>query len=567
MPTKEDLFGPGLSSTEYGDRLELLKGSLSKSIKRHDAGSDRFLPRDEANRLGVAPGIQRGIGNFDPSAFAAFADRVNGFTKGLSADEQAQVLAEFSALQGMAGEFGKDISSTVPGNLHPYDLEAPAKILVPRFTPLRNRMTRTRGQGTAREYRRILGYTNTGMGGVADQLPFFASETALNSGSTTGLPYFGALQLIRGQKISYAMDVHTVSYVEMSLSDSVGTKAYWSDLGFEDVRQLSQMALLWAQLLGEEKALLYSRGASTLGYAGAVSAPVVTATTGTGGALTAATYYVKVTARSGGGESVTSTEVSQAITGTQSLVVNVGTEPVGALSYNLYVGTAAGAETFQEAFVGNSVTLATYVTGGAAPPTGDSTVTNGGTGYDGYLTVLSNPSLSGYVNRLNAPLWNGSTGGGDAAFQNAFASLYASVYADPEEIWLTAAARRELADWLKTEAGGATGYRLMMSQGEFESGTHISGVVTGIVNESSPTNRILDLMVHPYMPAGASFVNSRVLPIPDSHVGQSAEVIEVVPLMSCDWPQIQFTWDASTYWLGTMVHYAPKWSAAILGIQ
>jgi hypothetical protein len=37
--------------------------------------------------------------------------------------------------------------------------------------------------------------------------------------------------------------------------------------------------------------------------------------------------------------------------------------------------------------------------------------------------------------------------------------------------------------------------------------------------------------------------------------------------MSVDWPQIQFTYDASTYWLGTLVHYAPKWSGAITGLQ
>jgi hypothetical protein len=69
------------------------------------------------------------------------------------------------------------------------------------------------------------------------------------------------------------------------------------------------------------------------------------------------------------------------------------------------------------------------------------------------------------------------------------------------------------------------------------------------------------------MPAGASFINSRVLPIPNSNIGETVEIVEVQPYMAVDWPQIQFTWDSSTYWFGTAVHYAPKWSAAILGIQ
>jgi hypothetical protein len=37
--------------------------------------------------------------------------------------------------------------------------------------------------------------------------------------------------------------------------------------------------------------------------------------------------------------------------------------------------------------------------------------------------------------------------------------------------------------------------------------------------------------------------------------------------MSVDWPVVQFTYDASTYWYGTMIHYAPKWSGMISGIK
>jgi hypothetical protein len=569
MPTKEDLFGKGLSPTEYGDRLEELKAALSKSIERHDSKVDGFLAAKDAARMGLNPGIQRGAGSGVMSAHRLeevaqrFAQVYQGeAAKSLSQEEQTQVKQDLEALKSLQEALSKDITVASPGNLHPYDLEAPAKVLVPRFTPLRNRMTRSRGQGTAREYRRILGYTNTGMGGVPDQSPFFNSE------SDSGTPTFGSLTLRRGQKIAYAMDVHTAAYMEMSLSDLVTWKAQFTNLGFEDSRQLSTMALLWSHLLGEEKALLYSRGASGSGYEGAVSAPsaVTTATATTGGSVPAATYYVKVTARAGGGESVTSTEVSQVTTGsTSTLTVTVGMEPTGALGYNLYVGTATGGEKFIQSFVGNSVTLTSYTAGTVNPPSADST--SNANGYDGYLSVLTDPAQSGYVNRLNAPLWNGTTGGGDKAFQDAFASLYASVYADPEEVWLAAPQRRELTDWIKSQAGGASAYRIQIENNNFTGGATVSGLVTGIVNESSPTGRIVDLEVHPYMPSGCSFINSRVLPIPDSHIGESVEVAEVQSYMAVDWPQIQFTYDSSTYWYGTMIHYAPKWSGAVVGIQ
>lgn len=569
MPTKEEMFADARGYAEYGQRLELLKSALRKSIERHDKKIDKFLAAKQAESLGLNAGIQRGYGNGVSAAqLLEAAHRLSEVTKGLSASEVAQVQADLEAIRGMVPEFAKDISTTVPGDLHPYDLEAPAKVLVPRFTPLRNRITRTRAQGTAREYRRILGWTNTGMGGVADQSAFFSSETALNGGSTAGLPTFGALSLIRGQKISYAMDVHTLAYVEASLSDMVGWKAQFANLGFEDSRQLSTMALLWAHLLFEEKAILYARGASGNGYEGAVSAPVVSVgSASTGGSIGAATYYVKVTARAGGGESVVSNEANTgALSGsTNTITVTVTSEPVGALGYNLYVGTSSGSEKFIQSFVGNTVTLTSYTAGSINPPSSDSTAN--AFGYDGYLSVLADPAQAGYVNRLNAPLWNGSTGNGDKAYQDAFASLYASVYADPEEVWLAAPQRRELSDWLKQEAGGATGYRLLLNQGEFEAGTHIAGLVTGIVNESSPSGRIVELNVHPYMPSGASFINSRVLPIPDSHIGETVEMLEVQSYMSVDWPTIQFSWDASTYWFGSMCHYAPKWSGCILGIQ
>lgn len=567
MPTKEDLFSDARSYTEHGERLEGLKSALGKSIERHDKGVDRFLPAAAAKQAGVNPGIQRGLeSDADQARLLEIAERFSQITKGLSGDESAAVQADLNSLREMRDSFSKDITVSVPGDLHPYDLETPAKMLVPRFSPLRNRISRTRAQGTAREYRRILGFSNAGMGGVPDVSPFFNSETALNNGPTDSLPKFGALSLIRGQKISYAMDVKTQGHVEMSLSDVVGWKGQFSNLGFQDNRQLSQMALLWAHLLSEEKAILYGRGASNAGFSGAVTAPVVAATANavTGAQLDSGTYYAVVTARSGFGESVVSAEVSQAVDTGQGLTINVTSEPAGALGYNLYLGTSAGQETFAQAFVGNSVTVTGFATGGAAVPTADTSADP--YAYDGYLTVLSDPAQSGYVSRLNAPLWDGTTGEGDKPFQDAFASLYASVYADPEEIWFGAPQRRELSDWIKTN-NSSSAYRLLLNQGEFESGTHVAGLVTGIVNESSPSGRIVDLNVHPYMPPGAAFVNSRVLPIPDSHIGETAEMLEVQGYMSVDWPQIQFTYDASTYWYGSMIHYAPRWSGAILGIQ
>src|SRR5690606_39182213 len=216
----------------------------------------------------------------DPAAKTrAVAERVEAITKSVGADVAASVQQEIDSLKSLvSGEVGKDWSlpGSSPNNatLVPYDLEAPAKLLVPRLTPLRNSLPRGRGQGTARQFRRITSWSNSGIGSIADKSPFVDSQT------DTNLPTFGKLSLRRGPKIEYASDNRSAAYVEMSLSDQVNWVAQFAGQGFDDIRSLSQTALLWAHLGGEERAMLYGRGASGNGYAGGVSAPTVTATAG-----------------------------------------------------------------------------------------------------------------------------------------------------------------------------------------------------------------------------------------------------------------------------------------------
>lgn len=559
MPTVAEMFADAETSAERGERFEALKEALGKSIERHDAGTDAFV-----EKVGIMKGMGGGPGSAN-GRVDSLAERIGSITKGLTPEDLNAVSADLDAVKEIIGDLAKDVTTFSPGNLHPYDLEAPAKVLVPRFTPLRNDLPRQRGQGSAREYRRILGYTNAGIGGVADLAPFFSSE------SDAGDPTFGTLALRRGQKISYAMDIHTANYMEMSLSDLVTTKAQFTNLGFQDSRQLSRMAVLWAHLLGEEKALLYARGASSTGYSGPVAAPVISvASSATGGTVAAGTYFIKVTAKAGYGESVASAEVNTgALAGsTNQFTVTVTTEPVGGLNYNLYISTTTGTETFVQNFVGNSVTiLSTPAVGGAAAPGADSTVN--ANGYDGFLTVLANPSIGGYVARVNNTLFvNGqSNPPGDKPFQDMFQGLFRTVYADPEEVWLSSQARRELADWVKAATTGSSGYRIALTESDFTGGMTVGGAVTGIQNQSSPSDRMVQLRVHPYMPAGAAFARSRHLPIPDSGVTDTTVVTAVQEYMSVEWPQIQFTYDESTYWYGTAIHYAPAWSGCLLGIQ
>jgi hypothetical protein len=599
MPNLAEMFSDARDTTERGDRLESLKKDLQASIDRHDRKEDAFIPAARRQAEDGRVGIIKGAGPGAPrratvAQWDAFSERVNGLSKSLSAEDQASIVAELGAMTALRDELSKDISTTVPGNLHPYDLEAPAKRLVPRFTPLRNEIPRTKGIGTAREYRRILGYTNAGMGGVADVTPFFNSETALNGGSTAGLPTFGGLGLIRGQKISYAMDVHTVPYMEMSLSAVTGWKAQFANMGFENSQQLDQMALLWGHLLGEEKAMLFARGGSP--YAGAVAAPSGTPTLASGGTAIGSgfgtTVFVKLTSYTGQGESVPGAEGTNAsLTANQALVITLPSGvPAGALAVGVYTSTTTNTETFQGFFIpqaggtnAGKIVVNVNTGGGRVVPAADGSFN--ANAYDGLITTLisggSGPSgAGGYVGYFptlysaagqQSSIYNSSLAAagnvGDKPWQDMFASLYASVYADPEEVWLSAVQRRQLADYVRNNGTGAAAYRITMGQSEFDSGVTVGGYVTGLANESSPTDRLVELRVHPYMPAGVSFARSRTLPVPDSGIGDTSTVVEVQGYMSVDWPEIQFTHDSSTYWYGSLLHYAPAWNGIIYGLQ
>lgn len=92
----------------------------------------------------------------------------------------------------------------------------------------------------------------------------------------------------------------------------------------------------------------------------------------------------------------------------------------------------------------------------------------------------------------------------------------------------------------------------------------MGAAVTGLVNQV--TGNMVELRVHPYMPPGCSIIQTTSLDIPDSGVGRTSEVISVQEYMAQEWAPVQFTYDASTFWYGTYVHYAPAWSGAVTGI-
>jgi hypothetical protein len=487
--------------------------------------------------------------------------------KSLSPDAVGSLNAALAAQRIASADIVKDISLTSPlsTSFAAFDLEAPAKLLTPRPTPLRNKIVRKKGVGTSHRVKRITGYTGTGTGGQGNIWPGITETT------TTA---FGSINFERGPKIAYTADDLVIPYNSYSLSDSVSFDANFSGLGYQDLRQLSSTSTLYATMLMEERMFLYSRGTAS-GFSGALAAPTVTlsAVSATGsqvGLTNGTTYYVYATSSAGSfGESVLSTVVSQAIT-TGQVVKIVVNNVAGAVGTKVYVGTSTGAANAH--YVGTISSLTGFINGTGGPVTGDNLVFNTtgtlastisadtsayATGYDGIIpTVLG--SNSGAVNEINAAF---STSNPGVEYQTVFGTLYDGVKADPDEILINGADRRQLSDAIKN--GSTANYRLNLSQ--TDTGDYVGGAVIGALHNET-TGKLVDITVHPWLQPGVSPVLSYTLPIPDTEVSDVWAAVNVQDYMGIQWPVTQFAYEFSTYYRGTFFCYAPAWNGAVSGI-
>jgi len=549
MPRAKDLFGDA-APVEAAKRMEEYTEVLGKSLSNASS-----VP-------GVAPAA-------DPvSAIEALVAN-----KSLTGDALAGLNSALASQRTAMQDIQKDISLTSPlsTSFAAFDLEAPAKLLTPRPTPLRNRIPRKKGVGTSHRVKRILGYTGTGTGGVGNTWPGITEST------TTA---FGSINFERGPKISYAADDLILPYNSYSLSDSVSFDANFSGMGYQDLRQLSSTSTLYATMLMEERMMLMARGTAS-GYSGALSAPTFAlaspVASGSQTALAATTYYVNVTADagisgSGFGESILGTEASTAVASGDVLTVAVTTAVAGALGYNIYVGTATGAANLK--YIGTLKGTGTFTvqgatsiqrtgntapfsTSGAAASRASADTSAYATGYDGILpTVLG--ANSGYNNAINSTFSTSNPGG---EYQTVFAGLYDSVKADPDLVLLNGNDRKQLSDAIKS--GSNANYRLTIDN-PGTGGTTYGSIVTGLQNEV--TGKSVDLEVHPWLPQGVSPVLSFTLPIPDTEVSDVWSNFMVQDYMGIQWPVTQFAYEFSTYFRGTFFCTAPAWNGAVSGI-
>lgn len=542
-PRASELFA-GVDKAELADRKDAFDAALDKSFK-NASGDPMRAPQD-------------------------FESTIEGLklNKSISAD----VLAGLdSALAAQRGDINKQmlIADPLSTGFAAFDLEAPAKLIFPKMTPLVNKIARKKGVGLAHRAKVLTGITGSGTGGNANIHPGI-TESSTNA--------YGGLTLHRGKQITQSAIDLTFDYSTFALGNSVSFDAQDSAMGYDDVRSMAVQNTIYAMKLMEERMFLYGRGTGT-GYKGLLATPVVTlgvaSAAGSQVALANATYYVYVTADAGAfGESALSTVTSQATTA-QVLTISVAAV-TGAVGYKVYVGTTTGAANAH--YLGRFVTPSGVVNGTAyagtaadnlalntTGVTADNVTTNqtAGTdlsayaaGYDGILPVV----LAGNnVNAINSTL---STSNPGSEFQKVLSKIWDNVKGDPDAFLLNGGDRLQLSNAFKN--GTANNYRMEIQQSEiggFTGGLVMTGMVNGI------SGKMVDFEVSPWLQQGVAPVVSWTLPIPDSNVSDVWAAVNVLDYRGTQWPVIQRFYDNEVSIRGLFMCYAPDWNGVVSGIQ
>ena len=169
-----ELFSDATSAKEAALRQEEFSSAFNKSVNASVTDPSAIMA------------IKSGTATFATVAPTPVAQLESLMSNKSLTPDAVGALNNALASQRMAmQDIQKEITLTSPlsTSFAAFDLEAPAKLLTPRPTPLRNRIPRKKGVGTSHRVKRILGYTGTGTGGVGNTWPGITQSTTTAFGS------------------------------------------------------------------------------------------------------------------------------------------------------------------------------------------------------------------------------------------------------------------------------------------------------------------------------------------------------------------------------------------------
>ena len=446
-----------------------------------------------------------------------------------------------------------------------YDLQAPAKNLVPTMTPLRNKLPRVSGGGgTSTNWKRV---------------------TAINTANLRGFVPEGG----RNGVMSIATDDKSVTYKTLGLEDSITYEAERAAQGFEDIRSTQAQRLLWATMLEEEYAIL---GGNLSVALGTPTAPTVVVADGDGGtiaadpggyacrvvALTLAGYLassvtggvvqeVSVTPADGGsaftyggGSSMKSNATTSGAAAGGASTLKLSTPVVaGAVAYAWYVGAHDGDVTLQAITTVNSVKLLSLSAAHQNVTAITADFSKNLLGFDGLLSTAWATGSNAYIANLATGTPGTGTGlttdnaGGIVEIDAMLESLWANYKISPTTIYCNAQEAKNLTK--KLLGGSGVNYNIGVQAGAgFSAGT----LVTKYLNKfGMGALQLIPIEIHPWLPAGTMIGVCEQLPYPINNVPNVMEMRLRQDYYQIEWPIRTRKYETGVYMDGVFAHYFP----------
>jgi hypothetical protein len=479
----------------------------------------------------------------------------------------------------LAGVFGKSTfaqSASATSGLTFYDLEAGAKFLLPVLTPLRNMIPRVSGKGGIQAAWRAI--------------------TAINA---NGLR-IGVSGGNRGAVQAVTTADYTAAYKGIGIESSVEFEAQYAAEGFDDIRATAARTGLESLMLGEESMLLGGNNSIALGTT--PTPAVSTATTG-GTILQTITTSVICAALTldayangsvvggvqgaitrtnadgssdtfGGGVAKLSAagSVTSATDGLTTHSVKATVAAVnGAVAYAWFWGTA-GAETLGAITTINSVSITTAAGTGAQTALSLSTADNSqnSLAFDGLLTQAFKTGSNAYISALPTgvagvgTVLTSDSAGGIVEIDAALKSMWDLYRISPDTMWVNSQEALNISK--KILSGASTSAQRFVFNSERDSLGGGIMVRTYLNRFSMQGGSVIDIKVHPNVPAGTILMTTRTLPYPLANVGNVFQVRTRQDYYQIEWPLRSRKYEYGVYADQVLQHYFPPSMAVITNI-
>lgn len=463
------------------------------------------------------------------------------------------------------------------------DLEAPSKKLYPVLSPIRNIMPRYRD----------------GKGGTAVQ---WRAVTAI---ATSPAPFKYQIPVEEGKRNEVAPLTNTnfmASYKGFGIEQSATFESDFAAEGFEDIKGLAQLTNLQALMIGEENMIIGGNNSIALGQ---VTGMVLSTATSGGAIATATTVQVYCVALSKEGLDAASVAGGLQISRTRNnaggdtTVINGGVGTISAASSTVTGAGSANSVSASVTAIQGAVAYAWFwgPTTGAGSLIGAITYLNSilitvavGTGtqaanasglntdhsqdalaFDGLISIacgagFQNPAASAsgaYVLGLPtgiAGIGTSLTSDGAAGvveIDDMLQDRWDKYRLGFNTLWVNSQEARTITR-LVVGNNGSPLIRLMGDmKGDISQALGIAGgtFVRSYFNKF--TGEMMEIKVHPYVPAGTIIATADQLPYPVNEVGRVWQMRLRRDYYSLDWPLTNRAYPYGTYFDGFLQHYFP----------